>query len=337
MVTYPIMSDRQVEYIQGRLRYESYRKTLGYSWMKRFGYIKPLPVGLKEIMEYKIKETEPGDMGFTPEAFRVLTIQLEDKSYKVLLIGRELEFGLRDIQAWTNNTSNIGKETSLEQSSIAEFQQKLYLQLDGFVFWGTNMRDAVATNPWKGTDEITGFFNGFTVGATTGAGAGEDNNVKDAYDYYITVNNFVEDLRNAGYEADKYTIFSSINVKNDADGGTINHRIATYGFETELKAVLAKPEVFGWYDSPACVDYAQTGYRMAIVPNIMAKANILGSIEQKDRSTPFCIYQEPIQVVPLYGGTIQRGLKRSVVIYTAMAWAQTNPTAVMRSGTLAFA
>lgn len=333
MTTYPVISDRQVEYIQSRLRYESYRKTLGYSWMKNFGYIKPLPPGLKEVIDYKIKETEPGDMGFSPEEFRVLTVQLESGTYKVLLIGRELQFALRDIQAWTNNSSKIGKETSLEQSAIAEFQQKLYLQLDGFVFWGTNMRDAVATNPWKGTNEITGFFNGFTA---FGAGADEDNNVNAAYDFYISINNAVEDLRNAGYEADTYTIFSSITTKNNADGGGSNHRIGTYGFETELKACLAKPEVFGWYDSPACVDYATTAHRMAVVPNIMAKANELGSMEQKDRSTPFCIYQEPIQVVPLYGGTIQRGLKRSVVVYTALAWAQTNSDAAVRSGTLTF-
>lgn len=333
MTTWAQMSDRQVEYIQGRLRYQSYYKTLGYSWMKKYGYIKPLPPGLKEVLEYKILQTEPGDMGFTPEVFRVLTIQVKDYSWKVLLIGKEISFGLRDIQAWVNNTSNIGKETSMEQSAIMEYQQKMYLQLDGFVFWGTNMSKAVATDPWHATNEITGLFNGFTA---FGAGAGEDNYVDAAYDYYISLNNAIADLRNNGYEADQYTVFSSIDTKNDCDGGTANHRIGTYGFETELKACLAKPNIFGWYDSPATVDYAGTSDRIVIVPNIMSKANELGSMQQKDRSTPFCIYQEPIQVVPLYGGNVQRGLKRSVVVYTALAWAQTNPLAVERSGDLSF-
>jgi len=327
------LSDRQVEYIQTRLRYESYYKTIGYSWMYNYGYIKPMPIGLKEVKEFILKETEAGDMGFTPEAFRSYTAVLEGKEYKVLLIGKILEFGKRDIQAWMNNSSNIGKETTLEAATIAEFQQKLYLQMDGFTFWGTNMKEAVATNPWKGTNEITGMFNGFT---TFGAGADEDNNVNAAYDYYISMNNAVEDLRNEGFEADSYTVFSSIPTKKDCDGNSANHRLATYGFETELKAILAKPEIKRWKDSPACVDYATTANRMCVVPNIKVKANVLGSDQQMDRSTPFCIYQEPIQVEPLYGGTWDKRLKRSVVVYTALAWAQTNTKAIVRSGDLTF-
>jgi len=327
------LSDRQTEYIQSRLRYESYYRTIGYSWMKRFGYIKPMPVGLKEVKEYIINKTEAGDMGFSPEVFRSYTARLEGKDYKVLLIGKILEFSKRDIQAWVNNSSTIGKETTLEAATIAEFQQKLYLQLDGFTFYGTNMREAVATNPWHATNEITGMLNGFT---TAGAGADEDNNVNAAYDYYITMNNYVEDLRNEGFEADSYTVFSSIATKKDCDGNTSNHRLATYGFETELKAILSKPEIARWMDSPACVPYSTTTNRLCVVPNINVKANELGSEQQKDRSTPFCIYQEPIQVESLYGGTWDKNLKRSVVIYTALAWAQTNPEAIVRSGDLTF-
>ena len=44
---YGKMTDRQVEYIQSRLRYESYYKTWGYSWMRKYGYIKPMPAGIK--------------------------------------------------------------------------------------------------------------------------------------------------------------------------------------------------------------------------------------------------------------------------------------------------
>ena len=137
------LSDRQVEYIQTRLRFESYYKTVGYSWMKNFGYIKPMPIGLKEVKEYKLNKTEPGDMGFDPEIFRSYTARLEGKEYKVLLIGKVLEFSKRDIQAWVNNASSIGKETTLEAATIAEFQQTLYLQMDDFVFWGTKDRKSV--------------------------------------------------------------------------------------------------------------------------------------------------------------------------------------------------
>jgi len=327
------MSDRQVEYIQSRLRYESYYKTWGYSWMKNNGYILPMPEGILEVMEHVIQETEPANMTKDVEEFRDLKIQIKKQTYNVILLGRVLEFGLRDIQAWMNSSAPIGKETSLEQATIAEFQQKLYLQLDGFTFWGTNMRDAVATDIWKGTDEITGMFNGFTA---FGAGAGEDNYVDAAMDYYISVNNAVDDLVDAGYEADSYTIFSSRAVKNDCDGGTTNHRNTTAGFKTELREVLAKPEVDRWIASPACLDYAQTANRMVVVPNIMNKANVLGSENQIDRGSPFAIYEEPIHVVPLYGGNLADGLKRKVAIYTALAFAQTNTNAIVRSGTLYF-
>jgi hypothetical protein len=157
-----------------------------------------------------------------------------------------------------------------------------------------------------------------------------------AYDYYLTMNNYIEDLRNEGFEAEDYTVFSSIATKNDVDGGSANHRLATYGFETELKAILAKPEISKWKDSPAMVPNTTTVNRLCVVPNIKVKANVLGSSSQKDRSTPFCIYQEPIQVESLYGGTWDKNLKRSVVVYTALAWAQTNAKAIVRSANLTF-
>lgn len=330
---YGKMTDRQVEYIQGRLRYESYYKTWGYSWMRNYGYIKPMPEGVKELIEVKVKETEPGNMAKDPEEFTDLTIQVEKKSYKVLLIGRTLEFGLRDLQAWVNNSSNIGKNTSLEAVSIAEFQQKLYLQLDGFVFWGTNMREAVATDPWKGTDEIKGIFNGFTA---FGAGADEDNNVNAAMDYYLSINNAVDDLVEEGYEADSYTLFSTRAVRNDCDGGTVNHRNTTAGFKTELREALAKPEVALWIATPGAKDYAGTANKLAVLPNIMNKANKLGSVEQFDRGSPFTLYEEPIHVVPLYGGSLVDGLKRKVVVYTALAWGQSNAKSIVHSGNLTF-
>lgn len=327
------MTDRQVEYIQGRLRYESYYKTWGYSWMRKYGYIKPMPPGIKELIEPVLKKTEPANMAKDVEEFRDLKIQMEKKEYKVILLGRVLEFGLRDIQAWNNSSTPIGKETSLEAATIAEFQQKLYLQMDGFVFWGTNMKDAVATDPWTGTDEITGLFNGFTA---FGAGADEDNNVNAALDYYLSINNGVDDLVAEGFEADSYTLFSSRATRHDCDGGTTNHRNTTAGFKTELRECLAKPELDRWIASPACVNYVGTTNRMAIVPNINNKANVLGSENQIDRGSPFTIYEEPIHVIPLYGGNLADGLKRKVAIYTALAWAQTNTKAVVRSGDLVF-
>lgn len=332
-IQYGKMTDRQVEYVQGRLRYESYYKTWGYSWMQRNGYIKPMPPGIKELIEPVIKKTAPANMAKDVEEFRDLKIRMEKKTYNVILLGRVLEFGLRDIQAWENSSTPIGKETTFEQASIAEFQQQLYLQMDGFVFWGTNMRDAVATDPWVGTDEITGMFNGFTAFA---AGADEDDNVSAALDYYLSINNAIDDLVDDGFEADSYTIFSSRAVKHDVDGGTTNHRNTTAGFKTEFREVLAKPDVDRWISSPACLDYAQTANRMAVVPNIMNQANVLGSENQIDRGSPFAIYEEPIHVIPLYGGNLADGLKRKVAIYTALAWAQTNTEAIVRSGNLSF-
>ena len=330
---YGKMTDRQVEYIQSRLRYESYYKTWGYSWMRKYGYIKPMPAGIKELIEPVLLKTEPANMGKDVEEFRDLKIQMKKKEYKVILLGRVLEFGLRDIQAWANSSTPIGKETSLEAATIAEFQQKLYLQMDGFTFWGTNMRDAVPTDPWTGTNEVTGLFNGFTA---FGGGAGGDDNVNAAMDYYLTINNGVDNLVNAGYEADSYTIFSTRAVRHDADGGTANHRNTTAGFKTELRECLAKAEVNRWIASPACLNYAQDIQRMVILPNIDNKANVLGSENQIDRGSPFTIYEEPIHVIPLYGGNLADGLKRKVAIYTALAWAQTNEEAVYRTGHLTF-
>ena len=330
---YGQLTDRQVEYIQTRLRYESYYKTWGYSWMQKYGYIKPMPPGLQEIIETKILETVPANMGKDVEEFRDLKIRLEKKEYKVILLGRVLEFGIRELQAWTNSSTPVGKETTLEAASIAEFQQVLYQQMDGFTFWGTNMAKAVATDPWVGTNEITGMFNGFTA---FGAGAGSDNNVNAAMDYYLSINNAVDALVGYGYEAEDYTIFSSRPTRADCDGGTANHRNITAGFKTELREVLAKPEVDRWIASPACKDYVGTVNRMCVVPNIMNKANTLGSLEQRDRSTPFTLYEEPIHVIPLYGGNLADGLKRKVAIYTALAWGQTNPKAIARSGDLVF-
>lgn len=333
MSIYSKMSDRQVEYIQTKLRNESYWKTWGYSWLRNFGYVEPMPLGVKEIIELKIKETEPANLAKDVEEFRDLTIQTEKGSFDVMLLGRTLSFGLRDIQAWTNSSTRLGKSTSLEQSTIMEFQQKLYRQIDGYVFWGTNMRDAVATDPWKGTNEVTGMFNGFTA---FGAGAGEDNNVNAALDYYLSINTAVDTLVDAGYEADQYTIFSSRAVRSDCDGGSANHRNTVAGFKTELREVEAKPEVARWIASPACLNYDQDLNRMAVVPNIMTKAIKHGKLDQDDRSRPFTFYEEPIHVIPLFGGNLGEGLKRKVVVYTALAWGQSNIESIVRSGNIVF-
>ena len=82
---YAKMTDRQVEYIQSRLRYESYYKTWGYSWMRKYGYIKPMPAGIKELIEPVLLKTEPANMGKDVEEFRDLKIQMKKKEYKVIL------------------------------------------------------------------------------------------------------------------------------------------------------------------------------------------------------------------------------------------------------------
>ena len=83
---YGQLTDRQIEFIQAKLRYESYHKTWGYSWMQEYGYIKPMPPGLQSIIETKILETVPANMGKDVEEFRDLKIRLEKKDYDVILL-----------------------------------------------------------------------------------------------------------------------------------------------------------------------------------------------------------------------------------------------------------
>lgn len=327
------LSERQYEWVQTVLQHESYWRTWGWSWMHKYGYIKPMPLGIIKLIETTVKETEAANMAKDPEEFRDLKIKLKVGDYEVILLGRTLTFGLRELQAWKNNTSRIGQNTSLEEATMAEFQQKLYLQLDGFTFWGTNMRHAVATDPWKGTNEITGMFNGFS---TTAGGAGDDNNMFSAMDYYLTINNLIDDLVEDGFEADDYTIFSSRQTRHDADGGGTNHRNTVAGFKTELRECLAKADVARWIASPSCREYANTINRMVVVPNIENKANKVEGGEQFNRGPPFKIYQEPIRVIPLYGGGMVEGLKRKVTVYTALAWAQTNTKSIRHTGNLVF-
>jgi len=327
-------TDRHVELIQAKLQHESYHKTILWSFLNERGYIEPMPIGLKKIMETKVNEADGGLMSFNEEEFDVYSVRLEQKNYKVLLIGKTLSFGRRELQAWLNSSTPIGKDTTLKDVAIAEYQQKLYLQLDGFAAYGTNMRYTAEVDRWAGTDTITGIFNGFT---TSGAGADEDNNVNAAYDYQQTLNNFKTDLREAGFDATGFWVFSSIATKDDVDGGSANHRIATYNFATELGACLAKPEILGWFDSPSFTDYAATANKIAMIPEIPgAMANISQEGEQEPRSKPFKIYQEPIQVYLPYGGNADLGGRTYIQIYTALAWAQTNTDAVVHSGALTF-
>ena len=61
-----------------------------------------------------------------------------------------------------------------------------------------------------------------------------------------------------------------------------------------------------------------------------------GGEEQQQRSSPFTIYQEPIQVYRPYGGQPDKRGRTYVTVYTAFAWAQTNTDAIVRSGSLTF-
>lgn len=321
---YTIMQPRQVEHITRALQFESFYRTWGYSYMKRFGLIDNIGPGVKQVESTIFKKMEAGRRSYhgtqnLPDAVaNVATVES-----KLAMIGTKVIVNKADVDAWVNNTSGIASGTTLPSVMVAEQIQQLFNQVDAFIFWGDAGNVFRDNDKWQDAGEWTGLLNGFT---SNSAGAGSDSNVSAAGDYVATVDDYIVALKNAGWDSDRYWIMSDMITWQNA-GKTNNFSSTT--LTTERDRVIQRNDIAGWIFSPNAYD--GTNSRMLLT----SPARSMSARERSPRTRPYRLLQGyNFNVFPLFGGGMDANMNFQIAILWSGVIEETHATAIQRSPNL---
>jgi len=325
-MSYSVITDRQVEFIQKQIQLESFHRTRAYSYFKANGLIESIGPGLREAVDYIMKKMKPGQISFGMEALPDSVMRLDSVSGKIALLGTVVVMNKRDLDAWKSNTSRVGRsmQGGPMGQAVAEQIQTLYDQVDKFLFYGDDMNGPLDNDPWVGAGDFTGMLNGFSEHA---GGAGSDNNMQAAGDYETTCDRLIDKLKLAGWDSDQYVIFSDTKTWQGAANG---NQYFSSGLK-ERDAVIERQDIASWQSSVNARDNAGTAYRMCITSPDSGK----GAKSRSKRTKPYKVYQSyPFSVFPLYGGGMDRQLNYSVAIIWAGRLQELHATGLYRTASL---
>lgn len=315
-------TERQVELVEEELRLGSYLNTKLYKFLDAANCIKPLPMGLEELVVTKFEKLEVGQISTTVENFPEISPHLTEATRNIFLIGAKLKIGHREVLKWRNNTSGIGKRKGLIERTMGEFRMTLYKQIEQFCAWGTEMREPSSLDKYKGTTEIAGLING---GYQIKGGTGGDDNMAAEGDFDSTVDTAFETAASKGFDWDYLWIFSDLNTKKQARRGA--HRYSTYG-GTEQDVVINRADVKKWVSSYNFLDYTEAKYTMLLTNPEATKT----PRSRSKRTKPYTLYQEPISVFPMWDGGINEKGQFGFLVYWAATWDIQEPYAAIWTG-----
>jgi len=327
MGTYTILQPRQVEQIEKSLQFESFYRTWGYSYLAGHGLIDPVGEGLSQVESTVFNKMKPGRISFGTQNLPDGVAKLTTVDTKIAIIGTKIIINKQHVDAWLNNTSGIASGTTLPTQMIAEQIQTLFNQVDAFIFWGdayrTDLNVSRDQEPWRGAGEFTGMFNAFT---SKGAGAGSDNNTSAAGDYVATVDSFIVSLKENGWDADQYFIFSDP-LTWQAAGKSNNFSSTT--LTTERDRVIQRPDVAKWIMTPNAYDGTNSRF---IVTSPMSS---MGAKPRASRTKPYRLLEGyKFRVFPLFGGGMDANMNFQIAILWSGHLEKTHDTALFRSGNL---
>ena len=316
MVVYSGLVPEQLEVIQQKIMHASYNRTKFLSFFKHNDLIKNVGKGVINYKTTKWEKAPPGQVsrGFSdlpdsgPKQSQISTV-LCDLATKVVI-------PVTDIHAW-QSTNRVGEGDYMTKAINLQILS-LTNQVDQFLAHGDDMKTPLGGDRNAAKGKFTGIFNGFTALA---AGDGLDNDVSAAGDYMSTVAAYIRALKEAGFEADKYTVFSDVATWHGAQEG---NNIYTSGRPvTELTIVKERPDIHNWFDT--------------------VNAQNASSESQIAVTTPRTSMGEPayrllqgyeFDVIPLYNG----GLGNSGQLEMIVAWSgvieEIHTTAIQRSAAL---
>ena len=83
IMSYSVITDRQVEFIQSQIQLESFHRTRAYKYFKANKLIEPIGPGLREAIDKVLKKMKPGQISFGMESLPDSVMRLDEVSGKI--------------------------------------------------------------------------------------------------------------------------------------------------------------------------------------------------------------------------------------------------------------
>ena len=140
-MSYSVITDRQVEFIQQQIQLESYNRTRAYSYFKANKLIEPINPGAKQAIDHVLKKMKPGQISYGFQSLPDSVMRLDQVSGKIVVMGSIVVMNKQDLDAWKTNSSRVGgsKQGGPMGQAVAEQIQTLYDQVDKFLYWGDDI------------------------------------------------------------------------------------------------------------------------------------------------------------------------------------------------------
>jgi len=227
-----------------------------WNFFKSNGLVRNIGEGQDKETYFDWKQPEGAQMAASIHDANVISPQLGETTVGLLYLVCKIQISKQDVDKFKGNQfvgGNLIKETVNRTIPV------MVNQVDQFLAWGDEMKDEVSLDPFSGTGEFTGIFNG---GTAIGGGIDADDDMQTAGDYLATVANQRKALLTAGHSMPQYMIMSDLDTELYAQ--LENQFYSTVGV-TEHQRVLEKKYIKDWMASPNFIDKSEVKYRMAMI------------------------------------------------------------------------
>ena len=304
-------------YIKGFLKVEPSL----YKFFETNGLIRNIPIGQDSMLYFDEKEPDGAQMSSSIHDANVITPEFGETKIPLLYLVGRIQISMQDALKYKSNPILGG---DIIQRTVQSALRVVKNQVDQFIAYGDDMKSPVkAIDPWRGSGEFTGIFNGGT--AVTG-GIGGDGDVTDPGDYLATVARARKALLNAGHNVDEYMLLSDLDTEFNAQIG--NNFYANVGI-TERQRVVNLSYIKDWMTSPNFIDYAGSAYRMALI----CPRNRVGAKPGDTRANFELVQSFPFYIHPEHGGGTSNGYYEYLLIWSG-AFVEYHDSAIQRTATL---
>lgn len=324
------ITDNMATYLQYGIKDYAYTVADALGYFKAFDLIEYVPKGVPKVTSTIFEKMQPGQIGFGIEHVPVAKPHAKDIDTTLAVFASIVQLNKMQLDLWRYQTSPKIQDGSLLARALDQQLKSMVQQIDNFLFWGDDMqaKNVLDNDRRLNSGTWTGMLNGFT---TLQAGAGTDDDVTAANDYWYTIDAYIKALKQAGHNSKQYIIFSDMDTWGAA-GATNNFYTTTGAHENDL--VVARADVSAWIVSPNAYDNSGTDYRMMLTTPRFKSIDARGN-EQEHPVKPYVIKMGyDFEMVPIYGGQMDMQFNTNIGILVSLAIEETYPTAIQRSGAL---
>lgn len=309
------------EYIQNYVKTFLTVEPSLYTFLEANNLVRNLPLGQDKLRYFTEEKPSGAQMSTSIHNATVITPEFKEATVGMLYLAGKAKISLQDALKFKTN-QHIGGD--LMKRTIGSALRVIRNQVDQFCAWGDEMKDPVdAIDPFKGSGEFLGIFNG---GTEINGGETDDGDMQASNDYLSTVHQQRKALLTAGHKIPKYMLFSDLDTEYYATEG--NNFYSNVGI-TEYKRVMDLPYIQDWITSPNFIDYTEAKYRMVMVCPSQRTGKGAGDI----RPNLELIQSMPFYVHPENNGGTRNGYYEYLIIWCG-ALLIYHDTAVQRTGTL---